>query len=69
VKPGRILYVKAGALLRATGRIAHEIAHELRRLNRGGDTSAAPISGARRQQVRAFKTALVNRYREHNRCC
>ena len=69
MKAGRILYVKAGALVRATGKIAREIADGLRRLNRGGPASGALISTPRRQQVRAFKTALAQRYHEDNRCC
>jgi hypothetical protein len=49
--------------------IAREIYAELKRLNRGGDYRIARTSDSKRKQTQAFKAALTQRYREHNRCC
>jgi diaminopimelate decarboxylase len=48
---------------------AHEIYVELKRLNRGGGYGIYRPSNSRRQQTQAFKAALAQRYKEHNRCC
>ncbi len=66
---GERLYASACALVRRVAAITGEIVGELRRLNHGGYAPAAGSHGSRRQQARAFKAALAQRYREHNRCC
>ena len=57
------------ALVREVITIAHEAYAELKRLNRGGDYRITRTSDSRRKQTQAFKAALAQRYREHNRCC
>ena len=57
------------ALVREVTAIAHEAYAELKRLNRGGDYRMARTPDSRRKQTQAFKAALAQRYREHNRCC
>jgi len=49
--------------------IAYQIYDELKRLNRGGDYPMSSSPAPRRQQAQAFKAALAQRYRDHNRCC
>ncbi|MBV8056877.1 MAG: hypothetical protein JO071_16750 [Deltaproteobacteria bacterium] len=57
------------ALVREVIAIMHEVYAELKRLNRSGDYRMARTSDSRRKQTQAFKAALAQRYREHNRCC
>jgi hypothetical protein len=49
--------------------IAQEIYGEFKRLNRGGDDGMVRAANSRRKQTQAFKAALAQRYRQHNRCC
>jgi hypothetical protein len=56
-------------LVREVIAITHEVYAELKRLNRGGDYRKACTSDSRHKQAQAFKAALTQRYREHNRCC
>ena len=55
--------------LKAANLLVIQVAHELQRLNRGGNDSIPSAPSSHRQRVRAFKHALAERYREHGRCC
>ncbi|MBV8356402.1 MAG: hypothetical protein JO189_00485 [Deltaproteobacteria bacterium] len=69
VAHGTVLIRWPLALIREVTTIAHEAYAELKRLNRGGDYCITRTSDSRRKQTQAFKAALAQRYREHNRCC
>ena len=42
---------------------------ELQRLNNSSGYASTRKSVSRRKRTQAFKAALAQRYREHNRCC
>jgi hypothetical protein len=68
VTRGTALIQRSCAVVGGLTVIAHEIYAELRRLNRGGDYGARTFD-SRRQHTQTFKAALVQRYRDHGRCC
>jgi hypothetical protein len=56
-------------LVTQVGVIARDIHAELKRLNHGADYGMIRGSDCGRNQTRAFKAALVQRYQDHNGCC
>jgi ribosomal protein L19E len=69
IATGTALIRRPLALLRELSAIAHEAYAELKRLNCGGEYRDVRALRSRRQRTDAFKAALAQRYREHNRCC
>jgi hypothetical protein len=66
---GTALFRRPLALLQELSAIAHQAYAELKRLNCGGEYRQIRVLRSRRQRTEAFKAALAQRYREHNRCC